>query len=122
MRKVVLLAALLMATAMRTSAGPTRAGGNASWYGEAHRGRLMANGQRFDPDQLTAASWFYPLGTKVRVTLKGRPPRNVVVTITDRGPSRELLKKHRLIDLSQAAFKRIADPRLGLVAVRFEVE
>src|SRR6516162_1226131 len=43
--------------------------GLASWYGEEHRGKLMANGKRFDPDKLTAASWFYPLGTKVRVTL-----------------------------------------------------
>src|SRR5256885_351299 len=41
----------------------------ASWYGEEHRGRLMANGKRFNPDKLTAASWFYPLGTTVRVTL-----------------------------------------------------
>ena len=81
----------------------------------------MANGQGFDPDRLTAASWFYPLGTKVRVILKSRPARNVLVTITDRGPSRELVKKHRLIDLSQAAFKRIADPSLGLVTVRLEV-
>jgi len=121
MRKAVLLAALLMAAPLRTSAAPTPAEGTASWYGEGHRGRLMANGQRFDPNQLTAASWFYPLGTKVRVILKGRSARNVVVTITDRGPSRELVKKHRLIDLSQAAFKRIADPSLGLVTVRLEV-
>ena len=39
--------------------------GLASWYGEELRGKLMANGKRFDPDKLTAASWFYPLGTRV---------------------------------------------------------
>ena len=44
--------------------------GWASWYGEDHRGKLMANGKRFDPDKPTAASWFYPLGTRVRVTVK----------------------------------------------------
>ncbi len=36
--------------------------GLASWYGEAHRGKLMANGKRFNPDRLTAASWFYRSG------------------------------------------------------------
>jgi len=29
----------------------------ASWYGETHRGLPMANGQRFNPDKLTAVSW-----------------------------------------------------------------
>src|SRR5579862_977014 len=60
----------------------------ASWYGESHRGRLMANGQPFDPDQLTAASWFYPLGTRVVVT---HDARTVTVEITDRGPAHRLV-------------------------------
>ena len=70
----------------RAGAGTTN--GVASWYGEEHRGKLMANGKRFNPDKFTAASWFYPLGTKVRVTLASpsQPRRSVVVTITDRGP------------------------------------
>ena len=50
-------------------AGAAPSSGLASWYGEEHRGKLMANGKRFNPDKFTAASWFYPLGTKVRVTL-----------------------------------------------------
>src|SRR5262249_9695191 len=67
--------------------------GVASWYGEEHRGRLMANGKKFNPDKLTAASWFYPLGTKVRVTLKSeKGTRTVLVTITDRGPAKELVR------------------------------
>ena len=37
----------------------------ASWYGEEHRGLPMANGQRFNPDRFTAASWSFELGTKV---------------------------------------------------------
>src|SRR5215469_18308319 len=68
--------------------------GLASWYGEEHRGKLMANGKRFDPDKLTAASWFYPLGTKVRVSLAStsKPRASVVVTITDRGPDKHLVR------------------------------
>lgn len=86
----------------------------ASWYGEKHRGSLMANGRRFDPDKLTAASWFYDLGTKVVVSHENR---SVIVEITDRGPARFLCKEGRKIDLSRAAFAKLADPDLGLIDV-----
>jgi rare lipoprotein A len=100
-------------------AGAAPTSGLASWYGEGHRGKLMANGKRFNPDKFTGASWFYPLGTKVRVTLASpsEPPRSVVVTITDRGPAKELVRDGRIIDLSHAPFKELAPPNLGLVAV-----
>ncbi len=93
--------------------------GLASWYGEEHRGKLMANGRKFDPDKFTAASWFYPLGTKVRVTAtsSANTTRSVLVTITDRGPDPEFVKSGRIIDLSHAPFKMLAHPDLGLVAV-----
>src|SRR5437868_1428096 len=71
-------------------------GATASWYGEDHRGRLMANGQRFNPDRLTCASWNYPFGTELRVT---HGQRTVTVIVTDRGPALDL---HRDIDLSAA--------------------
>ncbi len=79
----------------------------------------MANGKRFNPDKFTAASWFYPLGTKVRVTLAppSQTPRSVVVTITDRGPGKELVRDGRIIDLSHAPFKQLAPSYLGLIAV-----
>lgn len=79
----------------------------------------MADGHRFDPDKLTAASWFYPLGTRVRVRLKSpaKPSRSVVVKITDRGPARNLVRAGRIIDLSHAAFERLASPEIGLVKV-----
>lgn len=84
----------------------------------------MANGQRFDPDKLTAASWFYPLGTRVLVTLKTdpkvlnpQPARSVLVTITDRGPHNRLVRDGRVIDLSHAVFRKLANPALGLIEV-----
>jgi len=122
MKTAILCPTLLVAAMITASAHVPPTAGSASWYGEAHRGKLMANGKKFDPNKLTAASWFYPLGSKVRVMVKGagRPARNVVVTITDRGPSKELVRNHRLIDLSHAAFKRIAHPDLGLVRVVIE--
>lgn len=93
---------------------PLKQGGWASFYGEELRGNLMANGVAFDPDKLTAASWFFPFGTKVRVVHK---ERSIIVTITDRGPASELVQQGRIIDLSAAAFRQLADPRLGLIRV-----
>lgn len=89
----------------------------ASWYGEEHRGRLMANGRRFNPDRHTCASWDYPLGTRLLVC-SGR--RAMTVEVTDRGPNRRLLGS-RQIDLSQAAFSRIGNLDRGLAEVRVSV-
>ena len=110
---------LLLASASLAGTADSHRTGTASWYGEEHRGRLMANGKKFDPDKLTAASWHYPLGTKVRVRLQtpAHPPRSVRVTITDRGPSPDLVRQGRIIDLTHAAFSRLATPDLGLVQV-----
>ena len=116
--------AIIVGSAFTALAGvePKQQQGLASWYGETHRGRLMANGKPFNPDKLTAASWFYPLGTRVRVTLSDRSMRqkSVLVTITDRGPALDLVREGRVIDLGQAAFKRIAPPDLGLIQVRVQ--
>jgi rare lipoprotein A len=103
-------------------AGVATTSGLASWYGEEYRGKLMANGKPFDPDKFTAASWLYPLGAKVKVTRASgsQPARTVVVTITDRGPARQLVRDGCIIDLSHSSFKELAPPHLGLVAVAVE--
>lgn len=90
------------------------AGDQAFWYGEKHRGLPMANGKRFNPDRLTAASWFYDFGTRVVVT---HASRSIVIEITDRGPARRLVNEGRKIDLSRAAFAKLANPDRGLIAV-----
>ena len=115
--------AILLLSVLSSAEGKTApsnfSSGQASWYGEAHRGRVMANGKKFDPDKLTAASWFYPLGAQVKVVRRvpGRPLRSVLVTITDRGPARDLVENGRVIDLTHAAFKRLGNPDVGLLPV-----
>jgi rare lipoprotein A len=103
---------------------PSLRTGTASWYGEAHRGRLMANGQPFNPNELTAASWFYPLETRLRVIYKlpHQEPKSIVVTVTDRGPARRLVQHGRIVDLSRAAFEKLAPPVLGLIEVSVRPE
>jgi rare lipoprotein A len=78
--------------------------GLASWYGKPHQGRITASGERFSRKQLTAAHRSLPLGTKVKVT-NLRTKQQVVVKITDRGPYGG--GKRRIIDLSEAAAKRV---------------
>jgi len=77
----------------------------ASWYdcakpGECSKSKITANGERFNPNALTAAHKTLPFGTKVRITYKGR---SVIVRINDRGP----YVKGRHIDLSKAAARKI---------------
>ena len=119
MKAILLCAALFSASISATVAAISSVSGLASWYGEEHRGKLMANGKPFNPDALTAASWFYPLGTKVRVSLKSTAGtiRTVLISVTDRGPARHLVRDGRIIDLSHAAFKRLAPPESGLITV-----
>jgi rare lipoprotein A len=89
-----------------SSGGPSQAAqvGVASWYGTRHQGRKTASGERFSTGQLTAAHRSLPLRTKVKVT-NLRTKQHVVVKINDRGPYGG--GKHRIIDLSEAAAKRI---------------
>ena len=78
--------------------------GLASWYGKPHQGQKTASGERFSRGQLTAAHRSLPLGTKVKVT-NLRTKQHVVVKINDRGPYGG--GKGRIIDLSEAAAKRV---------------
>lgn len=90
--------------------------GDASFYGAKHHGRRTASGEVFDASDLTAAHRRLPFGTRVRVT-NLENGRNVVVEVNDRGP----FVRGRIIDLSRAAFRQIADVSDGVVRVRVQV-
>lgn len=87
--------------------------GIASWYGQQHQGLKMANGKRFDRRKLTAASWYVPLGTVLRV-VNLENGKSVTVTVTDRGPN---LRLHRILDLSEAAARQLDYVEKGLTRV-----
>lgn len=90
--------------------------GVASWYGPGFAGRRTANGEIFDPTQLTAAHRTLPFGTQVRVTHLANG-LSVVVRINDRGPFRA----GRIIDLSRAAAERLRMIGGGTATVRIEL-
>lgn len=82
-----------------------------SWY---YEGRVTANGERFNPDGLTAAHRTLPFGTILKVTYKGK---SVIVRINDRGP----FIKGRSLDLSRGAAKALGCYKQGVCRVEIEV-
>ena len=90
--------------------------GVASWYGAGFVNGKTASGERYRPNERTAAHRTLPFGTYVRVTnLKNN--KSAVVRINNRGPFR----KKRIIDLSKQAATDLAMLKTGLVRVRLEV-
>ena len=89
--------------------------GIASWYGEEFAGRTTANGEIFDPSQLTAAHRTMPFGTLLEVR-NPATAQMVLVRINDRGP----YVGNRVIDLSYAAAKQIGliEPGVGNVEIK----
>ena len=88
----------------------------ASWYGPGFHGRLMANTQVFDQNDVVAAHMYLPLGMKVRVTnvVNGA---SIEVPITDRG---NFEKYQRGIDLSKQAAKILGYHDAGTAQVLVE--
>jgi rare lipoprotein A len=84
--------------------------GIASVY--AYSGQRTANGERAQPNGLTAAHRTLPFGTRVRVT-NNRNGRSIVVRINDRGP----FVRGRVIDLTPAAAQALGFSGLASVTV-----
>jgi rare lipoprotein A len=63
-------------------------------------GKKTANGERFDPNGMTAAHRTLPFGTRLLLTYKDK---SVIVRINDRGP----FVKGRQLDLARGAAKAL---------------
>ena len=82
----------------------------ASWYGDELRGNRTANGEKFNPDGLTAAHRSLPFGTCLRVA-NPRTGKHVTVRVNDRGP----FVKGLALDLSAGAAKAIGLQATGSI-------
>ena len=125
--KLTTIALLLLATAQGYAEV-----GTASWYSVAStikegtgQGKgVMANGRILDDKKCTAAYWGVAFGTRLKVSRldkKGKAVSSVEVVVTDRGPSRRLVRAGRIIDLSAAAFRELAPLSAGIIKVKVEV-
>ena len=98
---------------------PTKAAnyGIASWYGGGEKLNIFtANGEVFNPKDITCASWDYPFNSLIKVT-NITSGKAIIVRVNDRGPNKRL---GRAIDLSRQAFRQIADLKCGLLLVEIE--
>ncbi|HEY9092687.1 septal ring lytic transglycosylase RlpA family protein [Parasphingorhabdus sp.] len=87
--------------------------GYTAWYGKEYAGNSTANGERFNPNGISAAHKTLPLPSYVEVTALDTG-RTILVRVNDRGPFTE----NRLIDLSYGAAKQLDVVKQGVAAVR----
>jgi len=79
-----------------------------------------ASGEPFDEKKMTCAMPSRDFGKYYKVTNIDNKA-SIIVRHNDYGISKRLQKKGRIIDLSKAAFAKIADLKQGLVKVEVEV-
>jgi rare lipoprotein A (peptidoglycan hydrolase) len=92
--------------------------GISSFYNNNFNDRKTATGERFYNNKYTAACNLYKFNTIVRVT-NLRNGKTVLVRINDRMHP-NMLRKGRVIDLSQSAAKQLIFNSKGLVKVKVE--
>jgi len=91
--------------------------GEASSYGSGFHGKITANGEKFNKNELTAAHPSLPLGSTATVTNLNNG-KSVDVRINDRGP----YVKGRDIDLSEKAGKELDMSKSGVAPVQIEAK
>jgi rare lipoprotein A len=87
--------------------------GIASFYTEE---QLTANGENFNPNELTAAHPTLPFGTRLRVT-NVSTGRSVTVRVNDRGP----YVPGRIVDVSYSAAETLGIVGQGIAKVKLDV-
>lgn len=90
--------------------------GVASWYGPNFHGKMTANGEIYNQNDLTAAHKTLPLPSIVRVT-NLENGRSLVVRVNDRGP----YAHGRIIDMSKRAAELLGFKNNGVAKVRVKV-
>ena len=90
--------------------------GMATYYSAKTHGRMMANGTRYDKNELFCAHKKLPFGTRIRVVNK-KNGKEVIVDVRDRGP----FAKGRVIDLSNKAAAQLNMISDGVVPVELWV-
>jgi len=83
-----------------------------TWYGKEFHGNYTKSGEIFDKNKLTCASNHFKLGTRLKIT-NIENGKSVVVRVNDTGAF-----KDKNIDLSEGAFKKIADLKKGRIEIK----
>lgn len=90
--------------------------GIASWYGPKFHGKLTANGEIFDQNELTAAHRTIQMPSIIRVT-NLENGRTLILRVNDRGP----FAHDRILDVSKRAATLLGFKNKGTAKIRLEV-
>jgi rare lipoprotein A len=116
----VLLPLVATAQSQPASAGASSAPmkGICVYYNDKFQGHVVASGEKYDKDALTAAHKTLAFGTMVKVT-NLRNNKSVVVRVNDRGPHGG--SKAKIIEITSRAAKEIDMIKEGKAQVQIEV-
>jgi rare lipoprotein A len=95
------------------SGAGSKSAGLASFYSE---GNSTASGEKFNPNELTAAHPSLPFGTRLRVT-NTATGKSVTVRVNDRGP----YVPGRVVDVSYSAAQALGMVNSGTANVKLDV-
>jgi rare lipoprotein A len=88
------------------------------YYNDKFQGHILASGEKYDKEAMTAAHKTLPFGTMVKVTNLGNN-KSVVVRVNDRGPHGG--SKAKIIEITSRAAREIDMIKKGKVEVQIEV-
>jgi rare lipoprotein A len=83
-----------------------------TWYGGSFHGNFTKSGDVFDKNKMTCASNHFKLGARLKITNVDNG-KSVIVKVNDTGSF-----KDKNIDLSEGAFKKIADLKQGRIEIK----
>ncbi len=87
-----------------------------SYYANKFDGKKTASGEVYRHYKMTGAHKSLSFGTRVEI-ININNDKSVIITVNDRGP----LKPSREFDLSQGAFKKIANINEGILKVKYRI-
>jgi rare lipoprotein A len=90
--------------------------GIASWYGPNFTGKITANGELYDMNEVTGAHRTLPMPSLVRVTNLDNG-RTIVVRVNDRGP----YARGRILDMSRRGAQLLGYEKTGTAKVRVQI-
>ena len=90
--------------------------GIASWYGPNFDGKITANGELYDMNEVTGAHRTLPMPSLVRVTNLDNG-RSIVVRVNDRGP----YARGRILDMSRRGAQLLGYEKTGTAKVRVQI-
>lgn len=108
-----IISGILMLCLLLCSKVYSQQAGIASYYADWFDGRMMANGNNYNPNELTCAHLTAPLGSLIKIALRDCPEQSVIVRVVDRGP----YVKGRIVDLSKRAAKDLGILQMGIADV-----